>query len=150
MMFKEKVHQHCLERVDAGLEDLQKQLRELSESVANETKSTAGDKYETARAMLHIEQDQIRSRIATLQTQKEVLSTISRNMSNSSQVSPGSLVLMGDVYYYLSIGLGRLQVEGQPVVALSIQSPLGSKLKGLTQGDCIEMNGKNLLISELE
>lgn len=56
MSFKEKVYQQYLQLVNDKIVSLQKILNELSDSAKNETKSTAGDKHETALAMLQQEQ----------------------------------------------------------------------------------------------
>ena len=59
MTLKQKIHTHCLHLLDNKIAELQKILRSLGESAANDTKSSAGDKHETARAMIHIEQETI-------------------------------------------------------------------------------------------
>ena len=148
MTLKEKIQQQCLHTVAGKLEGLQQKLADLQESMANETKSSAGDKYETSRAMLHIEQDQIGRQVAELQAQQAVLHTIGPAAS-SVRAALGSLLRIADVYYYLSTGLGKMQVDGKAVIALSLQSPLGAKLKGLTVGDEAVMNNKALIIQEL-
>ncbi|HRO43878.1 MAG TPA: hypothetical protein PL009_13660 [Flavipsychrobacter sp.] len=148
MTLKEKVHKHCLEVVALRLDSLRQNARDLSESVANETKSSAGDKYETSRAMLHIEQEQIGGRIAVLLVQQNLLKNMDEK-SSPFRISLGSLVRIGDVFYYLSVALGKMQIDGREVVVLSLQSPLGSRLKGLAEGDKLEMNGKELMIAEL-
>ena len=66
MIRKEKVHEQCRQMLDGRIAMLRQRLEELSEAVSQETKSTAGDKYETARAMLHIEQDQARQQLAVV------------------------------------------------------------------------------------
>lgn len=126
--------------------DLQLKLQDLSDSAANETKSSAGDKYETARAMLHMEQDQVRRQITELTTQQVLLNSIDA-AARPERISPGSLVRIQESVYYLSTGLGRIQVEGQTVFVLSLQSPLGAKLKGLTVGDALTLNDRKIVVS---
>ena len=59
MNIKEKIFSHLLTTINDKILSLENILIELKESISNETKSTAGDKYETARAMLHLEQENI-------------------------------------------------------------------------------------------
>lgn len=148
MTLKEKIHEQCASLLAVRLEASQQKLRDLSESVANETKSSAGDKYETSRAMLHIEQNQVRMQTAGLLAQNAVLNSIDPQ-NISLHISLGSLVRMGNIHYYLSIGLGKMQTDGYQVIALSLQSPLGSRLKGLVCGDKVEMNGRIFLVDEV-
>lgn len=142
--FKLQVLAHCKAIVQNKTEALQQQLKDLSESAANETKSTAGDKYETARAMLHIEQDQVRRQLAALLEQQTVLNMINPEAESLTAVL-GSLLRIDDTYYYLSTGLGKMQVNGNKVIALSLQSPLGNQLKGLKAGDELFMKGKKMI-----
>jgi transcription elongation GreA/GreB family factor len=147
--FKLKIQQHCIQIVSSRLQDLESMLKDLSESAANETKSTAGDKYETARAMLHIEQDQVRKQIFELKSQQAVLNSIDPS-SNSDRIILGSLICTQDnSCYYLSTSLGKMIVEDQLIIAISMQSPLGVKLKGLKAGDELKMNERKLVISDI-
>jgi transcription elongation GreA/GreB family factor len=148
MTLKEKIHEQCSLVISGRLQELQQKLQGLRDSMANETKSTAGDKYETGRAMLHIEQDQVGRQVAQLTAQQAVLNSIDPT-AKTQRVVAGSLVLMAGSYYYLSTGLGKMLVDGHAVVALSLQSPLGAKLKGLGAGDAVEMNGKEMKIMEI-
>jgi transcription elongation GreA/GreB family factor len=127
---------------------LDEKLQDLAASAANETKSSAGDKYETARAMLHIEQDQVRAQKAELLGQQAVLNSIDPTMK-TERIVLGSLVHIGAGYYYLSIALGKLQLDGQIIFALSLQAPLGKQLKGLRVDDKVTIGGKTEIVAEL-
>ena len=62
--FKAGLHKHCinlLRQKDATLRD---ELAELTASLQDDTKSSAGDKHETSRAMNQLEQEKINKRIA--------------------------------------------------------------------------------------
>ena len=95
-------------------------LNELNDSAKNETKSTAGDKHETALAMLQIEQENTRNK------------------------------LTNHGYLFLSIALGKITVEHQQIIALSPQSPLGLKLVGAKINDEIELNNLKYVIESIE
>lgn len=137
------VHGQCVLLVQQRIGEMERRIADLAESVANETKSTAGDKYETARAMLHIEQDQIRRQLAEARAQLAVLQQLDPANVNVL-AAPGSLVELTAGWFYLSTSLGKLQVQGMQVVAISMQSPLAEKLRGMAPGAQISMNGKLL------
>jgi hypothetical protein len=50
---------HCIAQVDASIADIKKQMSELVTEAANDSKSTAGDKHETERAMMQLTQEQL-------------------------------------------------------------------------------------------
>ena len=108
---------------------LQNVLADLKESGTNETKSTAGDKHETALAMLQIEQANIRAQLKEAQEQKAVLENINPSLSPALIVN-GSLVNTDKGYLFLSTALGKATIDGITVIALSQHSPLGIQLMG--------------------
>ncbi len=134
MTLKQKVHLTCLELVDEKIRLVQKNLAGLKESGANETKSTAGDKHETALAMLQIEQANARAQLNDLLAKKADLHSINPKLSPVSIVK-GSLVKTNKGHLFVSTAIGKLMVDGLAVIALSAQSPLGSRLLGLQAGE---------------
>jgi transcription elongation GreA/GreB family factor len=148
MSLKRKIYEQCRKLAAARVLAHQQSLQELISSAAEETKSSAGDKFETGRAMLHIEQDHIRKQLAEALAQQAVLAAIDPGLS-PGRAGLGSLVRMADSYYFLSTALGKMSVDGRAVIALSMQSPLGSRLAGLAVGDRVTMNGKELIVEEL-
>lgn len=139
MNFKQKVYQECLQVVNGKIDGLQKALNDLKESISNETKSTAGDKHETARAHLQIEQENISRQLKEVLDQKAVLDQTDFSIE-STAVIKGSLVKTSKGYLLVSIAAGKLQVAGITVFALSPLSPLGARLMGQKAGDTVKMN----------
>ena len=82
MDFKEKVYQHYVSALNEKINGLQQTLNELSDSAKNETKSTAGDKHETALAMLQIEQENTRIKFREATEQKAQLESINIELSS--------------------------------------------------------------------
>jgi transcription elongation GreA/GreB family factor len=149
MTFKEAVHTHCIKLVNEKILSLRQVLNDLRESASNETKSTAGDKHETALAMLQIEQENINKQLENVLAQKTAIERIVP-ANQSSQVANGSLVKTNKGYLFISIALGKITVDDKPVIALSPKSPLGLKLAGLKVNDAIEMNGVRYIIETIE
>lgn len=148
MLPKEKVHQHFSDLLNAKIESLQNVLDDLKASAANETKSTAGDKHETALAMLQIEQANKRAQLQELLTQKAILQKINPQVT-TVQVVPGSLIKTNQGFYFLSVALGKANISGVQVIALSAQSPLGAVLMGCKKADTVSFNNVSLLIEEI-
>lgn len=128
---------------------LQKVLTDLKESGANETKSTAGDKHETALAMLQIEQANTRGQMQEVLLQKAALEKIDSTVS-AQMIVNGSLIKTNRGYFFMSTALGKAMVENITVMALSPQSPLGQKLMGLKAGATAAINDIDYVIESIE
>ncbi|MBK8611041.1 MAG: GreA/GreB family elongation factor [Chitinophagaceae bacterium] len=148
LTLKQKIFKHFQQLIDGKAAVLQKVLDDLKESGANETKSTAGDKHETALAMIQIEQANTRAQLQELLLQKEVLEKIDPAIS-ASVVLRGSLVKSGTHYFFISTALGKAVINKQTVFALSPESPLGQKLMGLKTGDRVSVNNLDYLIESI-
>ena len=149
MTLKQKILAHYLSAVNDKLERLQKVLADLKESGTNETKSTAGDKHETALAMLQIEQANVRTQLQDVLAKKSALEKIDTTLSTKIIVN-GSLINTNKCYLWISAALGKAVIENKQVIALSPQSPLGQKLMGLQPGARVMMNQVEYIIESIE
>jgi len=140
MSFKKEVYLKFLSSLNEKIDSFQFTLDELSISVMNETKSTAGDKHETALSMLQLEQSRIAEHLYEAIDNKTIFSQIQID-DISHQVRSGSLVKTSKGYYFISIALPKINVEGISVFAVSPKSPLGVQLMGRVVGDQVEVNG---------
>ena len=149
MTLKQKVHQHYLQMVNDKISLLRQVLADLKESGANETKNTAGDKHETALAMLQIEQANKREQLNQVIAQKIVVEKINPTIVAAIVVN-GSLVKTDKGYLFMSVALGKAVVEGITFTALSSQSPLGKQLMGLKTKDAVIINNTSYYIEAIE
>jgi transcription elongation GreA/GreB family factor len=149
MTIKQKIYAHYTQVVNDKMAMLQQVLADLKESGANETKSTAGDKHETALAMLQIEQANKREQLKEIVAQKTILEKIDPTIT-ATMVVNGSLIKTNKGYLFMSIALGKATIDGNIVIALSPQSPLGNKLMGKIKGDEVEMNTTIYKIESIE
>lgn len=149
MTLKQKIYYHYLHGINEKISLLQQVLADLKESITNETKSTAGDKHETALAMLQTEQANISGQLNEMAAQKTILEKINPAIAATVVVN-GSLIKTNKGYFYMSIAAGKAVIESVAVIALSQQSPLGTKLTGLSAGDEIEVNNNKYCIETIE
>jgi transcription elongation GreA/GreB family factor len=148
MDFKRKIYQQFFLIIKERIALLQNILNDLRESIENETKSTAGDKHETALAMLHIEQENTRNQLNDAMAQLQAFEKIDSSVE-SDHVIIGSLIVTDRGYFFLSAALGKLTIDGITVTAVSPLSPLGKQLKGLKAGDAAVVNGNKFLIQSI-
>jgi hypothetical protein len=149
MTLKQKIYSHFLQLINEKIAIHQKTLADLKESGANETKSTAGDKHETALAMLQIEQANVRGQLQEAVLQKTILEKINPALSPNIIVN-GSLVKTSRGYFFLSTALAKATIEQILVMPLSPQSPLGCMLMGLKTGEVAILNNNCYTIEHIE
>jgi len=146
--FKNAVYLSCQNHISEKIQHLQEALLELKLGAENESKSSAGDKHETARAMMHLEQEKITMQLDELLRQKSELLKI--DVTNTSkQIAKGSLVKTNRGFLFLSVAIGKIVTDGTPVFSLSMQSPLGKNLNGLVKGDKVTTNGMQYVVEEV-
>lgn len=131
------------------MRSLQASLDELKASGALETKSTAGDKHETALAMLQIEQENKRKQLADLLQQFAVLKRINPSVIPLAIIT-GSLLETDKGWFYISTALGKAIIEGKTVYALSISSPLAQKFISAKLYDEVCLNNMRYKIVSLQ
>jgi hypothetical protein len=145
---KEALIAHCRHYVESRLDSSQVAIKDLQASANEETKSSAGDKYETGRAMIQIEIDKHRSQIQELMKQKNVIDTLAVNAFSSAQ--PGALVYTDQAVYFLSISAGKLFVEGEMIMCVSMNSPIGILLSTKKADDTFSFNNAVIKILKVE
>ncbi len=146
--FKINVYNRFFQMVLDKIAMLQQSLLDLKESSSNETKSTAGDKHETALAMLQIDQEKTSLQLKDALVQKALFEKIDPAIS-TPRVTNGSLVKTNKGYFFISVAIGKTTVDGETVIALSPGSPLGNALMGLDRNDTTSVNGNLYQIEDI-
>ena len=145
---KQNILTYYLQQVNDKLNAFRDMIAALTEGAANDAKGSAGDKHETALSMMHIEQEKLNRKIAEFQEQKAILEKINPE-AVTDRVALGSLVKANNMYLFVSAALPKITVDGISVIALSPQSPLGTKMMGMRTEDTFEINGTKYLIQEI-
>ena len=148
MTFKQKIHRHYLQLVHDRIDAFRDMIAALSEDSKNDAKGSAGDKHETALAMMHIEQEKLNYKLREFLGQLAILEKM--DVSNeSARIIPGSLVKVNDMLLFVSTALPKITVDGKAIIAVSPQSPLGSQMMGMEAGASFSVNGKEYTISDI-
>lgn len=133
-MNKKDVYRALREYIAQKLNDAHLLFKEASDSVQAETKSTAGDKHETGRAMAQIEMEKAGKHFQEILLQEELINQLRPEVMNDKVVS-GALVHTTQGYFYISSGIGKLQADNQTVFCIGLQSPVGKALFNKKEGD---------------
>ena len=147
-MVKTEVHQQCLLVLEDKINRCVDLMNDAQESANNDTKSSAGDKHETSRAMAMLEKEKLANQLGELDKMREVLTKIDAQ-SSSSAIGVGSLVFTNVGVFYLSIALGKILVDDAMLFCISKASPMGEKLAGKSSGDSFELNAKTITVEKV-
>ncbi|WP_025743668.1 GreA/GreB family elongation factor [Aquimarina pacifica] len=145
---KEDLLQQCQNYVDQRRNRVQDIILDIQESLTSETKSSAGDKHETGRAMLQLEREKAGKQLAEVQKLQEIIDRIV--ITPSTQICLGSLITTSQANYFLSISVGKIISKNTPYYAIAANSPIGKLLIGKTIGDTINFNGNTITINSVD
>ena len=138
MQKKEQLLKFCWDYVDTRTERLKKSAAALQESLDSETKSSAGDKHETGRAMVQLEQEKLAQQFQKINVE-----------TAQGKIRLGSWVKTGTAQYFLAISCGATPWEGQTVYCISVGSPIAQLLMGKEAGQTFDFNGNTHTILEV-
>lgn len=149
MLLKYQILSQYKKLVQEKIETLQKMISDLAIDAQNDAKGSAGDKHETALAMMHLEQEKLTQKLKEALEQMAILDKIDA-AQNHNVVALGSLVKANETYFFVSAALPKITIENKDIFALSPQSPLGLKLMGNKVGAELQMNATKYKIQSVE
>ena len=148
MHLKDKLHKQCQDALNQRLEAIKSTISDIQNSLQSETKSTAGDKHETGRAMLQLEREKAGNQLAEIQKQIEILHKINPEMSYS-KVALGSLVKTTVSNYFIGVSVGEITIENETFYAISLSTPIGKLLVSKGVGDNIQFRMQKFTITDI-
>lgn len=144
---KKELLNQCQNYTLKRLQRVQNIISGIQESLTSETKSSAGDKHETGRAMLQLEREKAGKQLAEVQKLQEILAKVS--IVPSDHIRLGSLVFTSQANYFISISIGQLVINNKQYFAIAVNSPIGKMLLGETVGSTFNFNGKQISINAI-
>lgn len=145
---KASLYQLCLKFINERIQTAETALQQAREASNDDTKSSAGDKYETSREMMQQDIDRNKRLLMDAEENQKVLNSI-KDVPYSLSARNGSLVLTDQGSFYLSVSAGQLHLNDKTFFAISAVSPIGKLLLGKHKGDKFDFNGKKFLIKEV-
>ncbi len=145
---KEELFDHCKQFVQDRLNRIQDRIANIQESLTSETKSTAGDKHETGRAMLQLEREKAGVQLAEVKKLQEILSKIDI-ATNSTVIRLGSIIETSQANYFLSISVGKIVLADITYIAIATNTPIGKLLLGKKTGDSFSFNDNDITIDNI-
>lgn len=146
---KKEAHGYCEQYIQSRLSKINHEIEKINESLLSESKSTAGDKHETGRAMLQLEREKMGRQLAEIEKMQAIFKKIDGSKKNE-RIALGSLVRTNSAIYYISISAGRFQYKDVTLFCISAATPIGRLLMGKTVGEEFHFNGNTSKILEID
>ncbi|MBB3123104.1 transcription elongation GreA/GreB family factor [Mesoflavibacter sabulilitoris] len=145
---KTQLLQLCNQSLETRLQSVLAVIEDIKQSLQSETKSSAGDKHETGRAMLQLEREKAGHQLAEIEKTKQILSKINTE-STYKKIGLGSVVYTTTSNYFISISAGELIVEDDMFYAISANTPIGQLLLGKSVDDVINFRNLEFKITKV-
>lgn len=145
---REVLIEECKNYVNSQVQHIQDAISGAQESAKNESKSSAGDKHETGKSQMQLEQEKNSVLLQRMMLQKKVFPYLDNYVSNG-KVQLGSYVQTTQGNYFIAIGLGLIEIQGIKCFVVSPSAPIGKRLIDSEIGDSFEMNGKTIKVTEI-
>jgi hypothetical protein len=139
ILFKNKLKQICKSLIEQRIGAAKMAIQYAQEAANSEEKSSAGDKYETSRAMSHLEKDMHSKQLAEILKELATLNTIDVDKICKGG-EPGAYIGCSDLSFFIAAGMGKQIVDGQEIYFLSPKAPLATILHNKKAGDHFPFN----------
>ena len=149
---KEKILIALLTSVEIKLTSLNNELKLYQNELSNHQKSSMGDKYETSRAMIHLEMEKISKRLQVLQT---IRLTVNNEIQHSKidkeepTIGLGSLVELNTGMVLILAPYGLLKTTNMDIMVISPKAPLATEMMGLKKGGEFRFNKRAYVVKNI-
>lgn len=145
---KKLAFEHCKEFATSKLTTLENQIKEIADALTSETKSSAGDKHETGRAMLQLEREKLGAQLAEAEKTHRLLHKVNL-ISPNNFVVLGSLVITTNTTYFVAISAGKFLTNDTIIYCISAGTPIAKLLLGKSEGDTVTFNQNDFKILDI-
>lgn len=148
LKIKEALFEYCEVFVNKRLQTVEDVISSNQKALQSETKSSAGDKHETGRAMLQLEMEKAGQQLEGIRQMKTILSKVDISKTGE-KAHLGSLIITDKRSYFLSISAGQFVVENKTYFAVSAASPIGKLLLGASEKTSFSFNGTHYMVQKI-
>ncbi|HLZ87892.1 MAG TPA: hypothetical protein VKQ52_11645 [Puia sp.] len=148
LAFKATLKKWALDLLGQRIATTNEAMRQAQEAANSEEKSSVGDKYETGRAMGHLQKDMHARQLAELVRELAALHAVNTDQLYQ-EARTGALLQTDKIDFFISIGLGRQHIDGRTIVFLSPLAPLARTLQDKKAGDSILFDRETMPIRRI-
>ena len=146
--FKHTLKQAGLAIIEQRIAAARSLMDDAQQAANGEEKSSAGDKYETSRAMGHLQKDMHARQLAEQAKELAALHAVNVDLLYDT-VATGAVIESEKAAFFVAAGLGKLTIAGKIVFFLSPQAPLAQQLQHKKAGDHFVFNTLRTIIVDL-
>ena len=148
LQHKIELYNSCLVHIEKQIARANSAMTAAQQDANQQTKSSAGDKYETGRAMAQLDKERHAQALSLALQTKQRLLTIDPYLETDI-VSNGSVVYTNIGRFFLSVGMGTFFIQQESYTLISSDSPIGRSLLDSEEGDEILFRGRKILIEQI-
>jgi len=145
---KQQIFSRLMETLDEKIAIAKREIESATESRNSNTKSSAGDKFETGREMAQMELNKSEALLSRTRKLKKELSLINLD-KKFEKVEFGSLVITNQENYFISFGMGKITVDDADYYAISLASPIGQVLRHKVMSNIVTFQGREILVDSV-
>ena len=124
-------------------------INSTTESRDTANKSSAGDKHETSRAKIQTEIDNYSRQLDLALNNLHIIEKVNSS-KNNNLATQGSLITTNKGVFFIAIGIGKLQIRSNNYFIISLLSPIGSVMRGLSKNEKFTFRGIKYSIKNIE
>lgn len=147
IMVKKILLDFCVSKNQDRLDEIILAMEHAQDAIENDTKSSAGDKYETTREMVQQDLNRYQAQLQQAKIDSVLLQQL--ELDPKTKANAGSVIVTDKARYFIATSLGRQQIADEEYMVISASSPIGKLLLGKVVGDNIMFNGNIQTIQAL-
>ncbi len=146
--FKTRLQEYCISLISERVNNALHAMENAQDAANEESKSSAGDKYETSRAMNHLEKDMHARQLAANKDELASLRSIDCHKLNPTATA-GSIVQCKSMSFFIAAGLGKIIFEEQLFYIVSPQAPVAISMLNKKKADGLSFNKEDMFILDI-
>ena len=119
---KKSLVEYCKNRLEIKLKELTGIYQSLIDSIQTDSKSSAGDKHETFKSMMHIEQEKMQTQIKMINQQINTINQL--KVEKKNRIENGTLIVTDSKVFFIAASLGLASISDQSFFIVSLDSPI--------------------------
>lgn len=148
MTTKQRLWQICNERVEKRINDYKEEVNLIKESIASNDKGNSEDD-DSGNGKLLNDLEKNMAYLNDAQKARVHLQQVKTNIEFKDVVL-GSLVKTNQMNFYISSGIGKIDLDDITYYAISLNSPIGQLLKNKTVNESFEFNQNKYIITDIK
>lgn len=132
--YKHALLTFCKEQLQLRIDTARHHMNAAQQAANQEEKSSAGDKYETSRAMSHIDKDMHARQLAAHLLEWANLQETDTSVIYNTPVK-GAVIDFGETSIFIAAGLGKQAFSGRTILFVSPNAPVAMQLYPKKEGD---------------